>query len=99
MPSYTSPTGYSSSNEQLTSSVSHPVAIYNHPLSTITDYNGGAQPVYVGYSLPGTATTAAGWMIQYIQYDGNSNQVSNKWSPLYASFGDIWDNRASLNFS
>ncbi len=85
-------------NGQLISSVSHPVATYNHPLQTKIDYNGTSAAVYVGYALPGSATSSQSWMIQYITYDVNGNTTATQWSPNYAYFGDIWDNRASLSY-
>jgi len=99
MPNYTSPTGYSPYNDQLTSSVSHPVGTWSYPMTTQIDYNGTSAAVYVGYALPGTATTNPGWAIQYITYDVNGNTLSTQWSPLYASFGDIWSNRTTLSYS
>ena len=113
MPSYTSPTGYSPYNDQLTSSVSHPVGTWSYPITTQIDYQGGSAAVYIGYALPGnsnlpgstssanmtTLSALSVWAIQYITYDGNGNTLSTQWSPLYASFGDIWSNRTSLIYS
>lgn len=99
MPNYTSPTGYSPYNDQLTSSVSHPVGTWIYPLTTQIDYQGGTAAIYVGYALPGTSTSNSGWAIQFITYDGNGNTLSTTWSPLYAVFGDIWANRAALSYS
>lgn len=99
MPSFTSPTGYSPYNDQLTSSVSHPVGTWVYPLTTQIDYQGGTAAIYVGYALPGTLTTNQGWSIQFITYDGNGNTLSTQWSPLYASFGDTWSLRVGLTYS
>ncbi len=99
MPTLISPTGYSPYNDQLTSSVSHPVGTWIYPLTTRIDYQGGNAAVYVGYALPGSATSAPAWSIQYIQYDGNGNTTSTQWSTLYASWGDIWDSRTTLSYS
>lgn len=105
MPTYTSPAGYSPYNDQLTSSVSHPVGTYSYPLTTQIDYQGGSAAIYVGYALPGSSknlTTLSGlpmWAIQYITYDGNGNTLSTQWSSLYASFGDIWNSRTALSYS
>ena len=86
-------------NGQLLSSVSHPVGTYNYPLSTKIDYNGTSQAVYVGYAVPGSLTSLPLWAIQYITYDGNNNTTSTQWATQYATFGDIWDARASLSYS
>lgn len=99
MPSFISPTGYSPYNDQLTSSVSHPVGTWSYPMNTQIDYNGTSAAVYVGYALPGSVTSAPVWAIQFITYDGNGNTTSTTWSKNYYSFGDIWDNRASLVYS
>jgi hypothetical protein len=99
MPSYTSPTGYSPFNDQVTSSISHPVGTYSYPLTTLVDYQVGSVPVYVGYAIPGASQTGASWAIQFIQYNGSSAVVSTTWSSNYMNFGDIWANRATLTYA
>lgn len=99
MPNYTSPTGYSPYNDQLTSSVSHPVGTWSYPMTTKIDYQETSAAVYIGYSLPGSPTSSPMWAIQFVQYDGNGNTISTTWSSNYSSFGDIWDNRATLSYA
>lgn len=99
MPNYTAPTGYSPYNDQLVSSISHPVGTWSIPMTTKIDYNGTSAAVYVGYALPGSLTSNPVWSIQFIQYDVNGNTISTTWSPNFGYFGDIWDNRAILVYS
>lgn len=67
------------------------------------DYNSGTLPVYVGYALPGAATSAAAWMIKKITYDGNNNPLTVTYagggSGKSTDFSQIWDNRASLSYA
>lgn len=91
--------GYYTNTGQLISSVSHPVGTYVYPLTTMVDYQGGQAAIYVGYAIPGSATSLSMWSIQFITYDGNGNTLSTQWSPNYNSFGDIWDNRTLLSYS
>ena len=91
--------GYYTSTGQLISSISHPVGTYVYPLTTMIDYVGGTAAVYVGYATPGSSTSLAMWAIQFITYDTNGNTLSTQWSTNYASFGDIWANRAALSYS
>jgi hypothetical protein len=113
MPNYTSPAGYSPYNEQLTSSISHPVGTWSYPITTQIDYQGGNVAIYVGYALPNNSnlpgssssgnltslSTLPVWAIQLITYNGSSQVISTQWSPLYAYFGDVWNNRISLIYS
>lgn len=69
---------------------------------TLIDYNAGTLPVYVGSALSGTATSDAGWSINKITYDGNSNPLTVKiagGSTGGTNFSQIWDNRATLTYS
>lgn len=102
MPTYTNPDnqgGYYTPTGQLLSSISHPVGTYNYPLTTIIDYNGTSQPVYVGYAVPGSSQNLPQWSIQYITYNGSGATLTTQWSANYASFGDVWNNRVSLAYS
>ena len=108
MPTYGSPNnqgGYYTQTGQLIQSISHPVAQYYLPLTTQNDNQGGNYVVYSGYTMPGSGqsltvlSTLAVWAISYTQYDGNNNVISVTWSQNYASWGDIWNSRASLTYS
>jgi hypothetical protein len=56
------------------------------------------QNMYVGESIPGTATTAAGWRIKKITEDV-SGDMTILWANGSADFTQIWDNRTTLNYS
>ena len=56
------------------------------------------QNMYVGESIPGTATTAAGWRIKKITEDV-SGDMTILWANGSADFTQIWNNRTTLNYS
>lgn len=56
------------------------------------DVRTDSNPVYVGYALRGTATSADAWTIQYLTYDGSDRVTS-----IETAYGS-WDNRASLTY-
>ena len=68
-------------------------------LTTLIDYNGTSNAVYVGTAGVGAITTDSMWSIEYIQYNGSGNATSVQWSPNYKTFGDIWASRDSLSYS
>lgn len=60
----------------------------------IADYDvrEDGQPVYLGYSLIGKATSEDAWMIYYFTYDAH-NQMLTKTT----AYG-VWDDHASLTY-
>jgi hypothetical protein len=74
-------------------------------LTTIIDYQGGTNAIYVGETQPSTGISSATlqgqqvWRIKKITYDGNGNATNVQWSPNTNSFGDIWSNRTGLTYS
>lgn len=56
--------------------------------------------IYAGFALPGTATSAVGWLIQRFSYTGNDFSPDDK---LFASgelkFDKVWDDRAGYSYS
>lgn len=70
------------------------VSTYPQYLQKLFDYDArtDGQPVYIGMNEPGAATSADGWLIQKLLYDG-SDQVTS----IKVVVG-IWDNRASLTY-
>lgn len=59
------------------------------------DYNGGAMPVYVGYSLiPKADDNAPVWYIVMLEYSG-SNIIAQHLGSLGLQWTYIWANRAS----
>lgn len=63
--------------------------------SMLVDYVGGTNPIYIGRSPQGIATSLAGWQIQKITYDGNNNPLTVTWGGGNDAFDQIWDNRAT----
>ena len=68
-------------------------------LTTKIDYVGGANPIYIGFALPGTSTSSAKWRIMKLTYDVNGNVTDVQWAGGSTSFTQIYDNRASLSYS
>lgn len=61
------------------------------------DANGN--PIYVGYAIPGAATSAAKWFITKQTYDGNNAVTRQQFPSDVPAFAYVWDNRASLTYS
>lgn len=57
------------------------------------DANGN--PTYIGYAMPGTATSAAGWYITKQTYDGNDALLTQKIANDAPGFIYVWDSRAT----
>ena len=53
---------------------------------------------YVGLSLPGTATSEAGWQVRKCTYSTTYLQ-SILWADGDRNFDNIWDDRVSLSYS
>jgi hypothetical protein len=64
------------------------------------DYAGGPgdQPTYVGFAPPGKLTSEPAWKIMKLVYVG-SNLVRRLWADGDTKFDNVWDDRASLNYS
>lgn len=62
------------------------------------DYVGGANPIYIGTAISGSATSAAAWQIRKLTYDGSNNVTAIQYAAA-GSLTQIWDNRASLTYS
>lgn len=52
-------------------------------------------PVYVGYSIPGTGDDEAGWFITKQTYDGNDALTEQKVASDVPGFIYVWDDRAT----
>lgn len=63
------------------------------------DYDGGSAPVYVGYAAPGTADSAAAWMIAKHTYDSSGNVTAVRFAGGAAEYDQVWDDRASLSYA
>lgn len=65
----------------------------------LVDYDGGTNPIYLGFAAPGTLTSAGGWQLRKLTFDTNNNVTSwtfpnGDHSPSY-----VWDSRASYSYS
>lgn len=51
---------------------------------------------YLGYSLPLTPSSVAGWMIKRVKKTGSTYEIA--YATSYMDSSNIWDNRASLTY-
>lgn len=70
--------------------------VYN---KEIDELNNG--DLYIGEALPGTAPSATGWRIQFVDFTkaGNTEDVSITWANGNALFDKIWDDRLTYAYS
>lgn len=52
-------------------------------------------PIYVGYSVPGTSQASASWTIKRITLDSGGNPQKEEWTVRWTA---IWDNRSSETY-
>lgn len=62
------------------------------------DYVGGSDPVYIGFTVPGNATSDAAWQIRKLTYD-SGNVTNIQFAGGSTDYTAVWDNRASLLYS
>lgn len=60
-----------------------------------TTDGGQTVPLYIGQADPGTATSAAGWLIAKCTYDGSGNMTAVDFAGSTDEHNHVWDNRAS----
>lgn len=63
------------------------------------DLAAGANVVYEGWAIPGTATSAAAWQICKHTYDGSNNRLTTTFAGGTNDYNQVWDNRAALSYS
>lgn len=56
-----------------------------------------AGTTYIGFAVPGTATSAASWQIQRVVEASSITTVT--YADGNANYDNVWDNRASLSYS
>jgi len=62
------------------------------------DYDGGSDPIYVGYAAPGTADATEGWLI--VKYTYSSGNVTKaRFANDQAEFAMAWSSRATYTYS
>jgi hypothetical protein len=74
----------------------------NNNLIVRFDYDGNGNQIYIGWALPGTATSDAGWRILQQNFSGNNmtgTAFPNVNGAPSGAFSFIWDNRASYAYS
>lgn len=57
------------------------------------------QPVYVGWSDPGTATSAAKWRIYKITYGAGGDAQAIQFANGSTRFDQVWDNRTTVTYA
>lgn len=57
------------------------------------DYNSTPNPVYVGEAIRGAATSASGWTVMKVSYDGSNNPT------VLQTADGTWDGRGALTYS
>jgi len=60
------------------------------------DYQGGNNPVYLGFAEPGTSTSSAGWQLRKLSYSGGL-VTAILFGSGNTNFDKIWDNRSGTN--
>ena len=58
-----------------------------------------ASLTYIGYAVPGTATSAASWKIFRVDESGGGGDAVILYAAGVTTFTNIWDNRAALAYS
>ena len=64
----------------------------------LLDYAGTKSPVYVGWALPGSATSDDAWRIAKITYNGDGNPISLMWAESSIANAFEWDDRATFTY-
>lgn len=59
--------------------------------------NASGQVIYVGFALPGTATSSAAWAIKKLTYDG-FYITQEDWADGVNTFTKVWDDRATYTY-
>lgn len=62
------------------------------------DWDASGNPIYQGWALTGTATSAATWRIVKNNYDASSQFTDSSFPNGSPAFSFVWDNRASLTY-
>jgi len=76
-----------------------PSAVETITYTTALDYDVNGNLIYQGQAVPGSAKSAAVWKIKKFTYDGSSNLTDIQFADGNNDFDNIWNNRASLNYS
>lgn len=66
---------------------------------TAMDYDGSGNLLYIGSAEPGSATSAARWLIKKVTVDGSGNITRVAFANGSPNSDQVWDNRAALSYS
>lgn len=61
-------------------------------------YDGSNRTEYIGFALPGTASSAPGWLIKKMTY-GAAGATDIQFAGGAIAFTSIWDSRAGYSYS
>jgi hypothetical protein len=62
--------------------------------TTLVDVNGN--DIYIGYAVPGTATSAASWKIKRVN---TVNPISIYWADSSTLYNKVWNSRSSYTYA
>ena len=68
-------------------------------LTQMIENDGSGRAIYIGLAIPGTATSAAKWLIKQINYDGNGFTVSILFADSSTDFNKVWDDRVGYDYA
>ena len=63
------------------------------------DYDGSGNTIYVGNAQPGIDSSATGWRIKQLNYNGSNQIISIEFPNGSPAYNFVWDNRASYTYS
>lgn len=63
------------------------------------EYDGSGNAIYIGLAPVGSLTSAPVWQVQKLTYDGSNRFIYNQFADGDDAFDNIYDDRASLNYS
>lgn len=61
-------------------------------------YDGSNRAEYIGYAIPGTASSEAKWLIKKLTYSA-AGVTDVQFAGGAAKFDQVWDNRAAASYS
>jgi len=62
-------------------------------------YDGNNNPIYIGQAIHGASKAAPVWQIRKLTFDASNNVTDIQFASGSASFGAVWDDRATLAYS
>lgn len=62
------------------------------------DYDVSGNQIYVGWSIPGSATSDSTWRIMQQTFNGSNQLTDVKWPAGSTAFSSVWDNRTTYTY-